>query len=559
MSSELNEPPRAPHRRRAGLGFSLRLSCYYALFFAAAVTGLFLVAYILIANSQEENEMQRVHERVAEYQTWFIERAGRVSLEELEDRFLEQSSSSPDVMFLRVMSSNNQIVFFSNPRGQSMLNAHDLKNVDPHVSGARLALTTTDDDAIENGEVPEDADAVDTPPDKATATNAKVEDFVIENRWTVASAPLYGGLTIQIGKSSHDGELVLARFRRVFLISVAPVILVGLVGGTLVAFRAMLPVRRLNATISGILRTGDWRRRVTTDDDGARDLSDLSEQFNHLLDKNEQVIDAMHLSLDSVAHDLRTPMTRLRSTAERALENPDDTAATQDALADCLEESEDVLSILETLMELGEAEAGAMRLNVESVALIKIAQHAIDLYEFVAEERRITMDNAIPPDISIVCDRVRMQRLLANLLDNALKYSPEDTTVLIDAVVGDQHVELIVADQGQGIAPSEQARIWDRLYRGDRSRTERGLGLGLSLVRAIAVAHGGTVGVRSTPGDGSTFTVRLPRNLAITPVENDHDLELDEATALLFTDQVRPTAGPLPTDGDRKTAPSGGG
>ncbi len=552
MSSELNEPPRAPHRRRPGLAFSLRLSCYYALFFAAAVTGLFLVAYILIANSQEENEMQRVHERVAEYQAWFLEREGRVSLEELDKRFLEQSSSSPDVMFLRVMSSNNQIVFFSNPRGQSMLNAHDLKNVDPHVSGARLALTTTDNDPIENAKAPEDAIAIDTAP-------AKAEDFVIENRWTVASAPLYGGLTIQIGKSSRDGELVLARFRRVFLISVAPVILVGLVGGTLVAFRAMLPVRRLNATISGILRTGDWRRRVTTDDEGARDLSDLSEQFNHLLDKNEQVIDAMHLSLDSVAHDLRTPMTRLRSTAERALENPDDTAATQDALADCLEESEDVLSILETLMELGEAEAGAMRLNVESVALAEIARHAIDLYEFVAEERRITMDNAIPPDISIVCDRVRMQRLLANLLDNALKYSPEDTTVLIDAVVGDQHVELIVADQGQGIAPSEQARIWDRLYRGDRSRHERGLGLGLSLVRAIAVAHGGTVGVRSTPGDGATFTVRLPLNLAITPIENDHDLELDEATALLFTDQVRLAAGPLPTDGDRKTAPSGGG
>ncbi len=491
MSSELIEPPKSPHRRRAGLAFSLRLSCYYALFFAAAVTGLFLVAYILIANSQEEAEMQRVAERVAEYQKWFNDSQGQVTLAELDRRFTEQSDSSPDVMFLRVVSSLDQFVFFSNPRGQSMLQAQDLETVDPHVTGARLSLTP-------EMELESSAD-----PDGETVH--------IENRWTVYSAPLSNGLTIQIGKSSRDGEIVLARFRRVFIISVAPVILVGLVGGTLVAFRAMLPVRRLNATISGILRTGDWRRRVTTDDEGARDLSDLSEQFNRLLDKNEQVIDAMHLSLDSVAHDLRTPMTRLRSTAERALENPDDNAATREALADCLEESQDVLSILETLMELGEAEAGAMRLNIESVSLKDIASHAIDLYEFIGEERRIVIDNAVPQDIIIDCDRVRMQRLVANLLDNALKYSPADSSILVDAVVSPRHVELIVADQGRGIAPSEQARIWDRLYRGDRSRSERGLGLGLSLVRAIAVAHGGTVSVRSAPGDGATFTIRLPR------------------------------------------------
>ena len=111
MSSEPTEPPKAPHRRRAGLAFSLRLSCYYALFFAAAVTGLFLVAYILIANSQEEAEMQRVAERVAEYQAWFSETSGQVSLEDLDKRFLEQSLSSPDVMFLRVVSANNRSCF----------------------------------------------------------------------------------------------------------------------------------------------------------------------------------------------------------------------------------------------------------------------------------------------------------------------------------------------------------------------------------------------------------------------------------------------------------------
>lgn len=525
MSSELNEPPRSPHRRRAGLAFSLRLSCYYALFFAAAVTGLFLVAYILIANSQEEAEMQRVAERVAEYQKWFTDMKGQVTLAELDRRFTEQSESSPDVMFLRVVSSMDQFVFFSNPRGQSMLQAQDLESVDPHVTGARLSLT----------------------PDSEND----------ENRWTVASAPLTNGLTIQIGKSSRDGEIVLARFRRVFIISVAPVILVGLVGGTLVAFRTMLPVRRLNSTISGILRTGDWRRRVTTDDEGARDLSDLSEQFNRLLDKNEQVIDAMHLSLDSVAHDLRTPMTRLRSTAERALENPQDGPATREALADCLEESQDVLSILETLMELGEAEAGAMRLNVERVALKDVANHAVELYEFVAEERHITIENAVPADISLDCDRVRLQRLVANLIDNAIKYSPEDSSIIVDAVLRERHVELIVADEGHGIAQSEQARIWDRLYRGDRSRSERGLGLGLSLVRAIAVAHGGTVAVRSAPGDGATITIRLPLIPGVSGA--------DTTTLTLNDPEPAPTGevplaeDPLLTDDDLKEAAQGSG
>lgn len=525
MSSELIEPPRSPHHRlRASLAFSLRLSCYYALFFAAAVTGLFLVAYILIANSLEDVEMERVAERAAEYQMWLTENSP-LPPQTVQRRFAEQLASSPDVMFVRVVSPNGQSVFYINPRGRSMLEDSAVHNFDHRAFGARLSLS---DD-------PKHAD----------------------HRWTVASAPLPNGLTIQVGKSSRDGEMVLARFRRVFIISVAPVILVGLVGGTLVAFRAMLPMRRLNATISGILRTGNWRRRVTTDDDGARDLSDLSEQFNRLLDKNEQVIDAMHLSLDSVAHDLRTPMTRLRSTAERALENPSDTAAARDALADCLEESEDVLSILETLMELGEAEAGAMRLNIERVALTDIANHAIELYEFVAEDKSITVENAVPDDIFLECDRVRMQRLLANLVDNALKYSPAETTVLIDAVARDQHIELIVADQGQGIAPTEQARIWDRLYRGDRSRNERGLGLGLSLVRAIAVAHGGTVMVRSTPGEGSTFTVRLP--IALAASQPSAIGEIPDETLRQLTDSVPIAADQPRTDGDLKKAPSGDG
>jgi signal transduction histidine kinase len=153
-----------------------------------------------------------------------------------------------------------------------------------------------------------------------------------------------------------------------------------------------------------------------------------------------------------------------------------------------------------------------MALRLEPVPLEDLVGQAMDLYEDLAEHRGVTLASTVAPGITVDVDRVRMRQALANLVDNAVKYTDTGGRVDISATpVGEDDVSIVVNDTGMGIPAEELPHIWSRLYRGDKSRTSRGLGLGLSLVKAIVEAHRGQASVTSTVGAGSRFEVRLPR------------------------------------------------
>jgi len=171
-----------------------------------------------------------------------------------------------------------------------------------------------------------------------------------------------------------------------------------------------------------------------------------------------------------------------------------------------------VLVMLNTLMDISEAESGTMPLQREPVPLVEVVERAVDLYREAADSKNVELDFAREgvADVVVSGDRTRLEQVAANLIDNAVKYTSSGGRVNVSIGRDGDRAFIRVRDTGPGVPPDEVSRIWDRLFRGDTSRTERGLGLGLSLVKAIVETHGGAVRVDSEIGKGSTFTVALP-------------------------------------------------
>ena len=463
MAEESPLPAARPSGR-----FGLRLAFWYAAVFVASSLAIVLLTYTLLASSLAERDRQIVSSTLREYSARYAA-GGLPALARAVD--IEQRSGRHERLFVRVVRGRAETLFVSMPP--------EWNDFDVSGLGARGGLW----EQAQSG-----------------SRTARLE---------VAAAQLPDGTLLQVGKSTESREELLARFRTIVALVSVAIVLVGLAGGILVTRRMLEPIHRLIGAVSGITRTGNTKTRVPVGTD--RDaIDELSALFNAMLDRISTLIEGMGSALDNVAHDLRTPMTRLRGIAERALASSD-AESQREALSTCLEESERILAMLDTLMDISEAETGTMRLSVTDVPLATLVEEVVSVYEDVADEKQIVVQSTVDAGLMVTADRDRLRQVLANLVDNAIKYTPPRGRVTISARGDERAVRIEVGDTGIGIAAHDLPRIWERLYRGDQSRAERGLGLGLSLVRAIVRAHGGTVEVSTEPGHGSTFTVSLPR------------------------------------------------
>src|SRR5262245_48993368 len=458
-------------RLRHTLGF--RLALWYAVIFVVSSLALTGLTYVLLAASLRQYDREIIGSALVQYARAY-QIGGVAALQEEIRR--TQATAAPGPLLVRTVGARQAVTFLSRPNEWPDFDLSQLQV--PSLDGQQTWST------LDTGQ----------------------DGFELE----VASVRLRDGTLFQVGMSTERRSQLLVRFRSVLLINVFSLIFVGLAGGAVLTSSALQPLRRLSDTVRSILRTGRTDVRVPTQNTGDA-LDELSALVNAMLNRIDAVLAGMRGALDNVAHDLRTPMTRLRGIAETALSSSDP-ALLRDALADCLDESDRVIEMLNTLMDISEAETGTMTLHREPTDLDDLIGQSVELYEDLADARDVEIRTNVPSKLVVEVDRNRMRQVLANLIDNGVKYTPAGGVVEIAARQDNGDAVATVSDTGVGIPADELPRIWDRLYRGDKSRSTRGLGLGLSLVKAIVAAHGGKVSVRSRPGEGSTFELRLPNS-----------------------------------------------
>jgi len=325
--------------------------------------------------------------------------------------------------------------------------------------------------------------------------------------------------TVEMGTLAEDAVETLHLFRSYLLMFAPLLLLVAATGGYWLSRRALSPVDALVRTarqVSGTKLNSRLQKLETGDE-----LQRLSDTLNEMLDRIETAFLRITEFTADASHELRTPVSLIRTEAELALRRSRGEAEYKEALRHILLEAERTTALIEQLLALARADSGRETLRLQPVDLRETLRSVIDGWRQVAEIRNLEFSASLGvPDFLVLGDETLLRRLVDILLDNACKYTSAPGSVRLSLAPKGESAVITVQDSGVGIAEEEQSKIFERFYRVDkaRSRAQGGAGLGLAIAQWIVTQHGGTIAVESRSGDGATFRVELP-TIAV-PVRN---------------------------------------
>ena len=452
-----------------------RLTAWYAGIFILFSGTAFLLFYYSINTILDQRIDEDLEEDIVEMRSLYND-AGIAGIKTEIQREVAQDNT--DEIFLRLLNNNGIELFASDmSHWQSLV---------PNLAVLE-SLTATSDPQLET---------------------VLIEDDDYPTR--VVTGALAPNLILQIGESTADKEEFMELLLAIFSITFLIVTFFAALVGWFMARKALRGVGEVTRAAEDVAN-GTLDRHVTVRTQG-EEIDRLVNTFNLMVDRIRTLVAGMREITDNIAHDLRGAVARIRASAELTLSSNTTTNEYRTSAADIIEECDRMMEMINTTLDVAEAEAGTAIFSDKDVDLTTLVQDASELFEPVAEDKHIRLTVSIINDCHTRGNTPQLQRMLANLLDNAVKYTSDGGRIDTRMSLRDDLIAIAVSDNGIGISASSQARIFDRSFRCDESRSLTGFGLGLSLARAIARSHGGDITVTSVPDEGSTFTVTLPNS-----------------------------------------------
>ena len=454
---------------------SVRLTFWYALIFAVSSLLILVIFYHRVAYIAMEGMDQELAEELIEFTDMYIDVGYDHVIREMNR---EAASEDTDKIFFRLISNSGKVLATTPMESWGHIK----------VSPDFVRMTITE--------------------------NTPVFDTIDLAHREHQIRSIYGqigpSLIMQIGLSLEENEEYLHIFKNLVFMLLLPLFIVAALIGWFMAKKALSGVDEVTHIASEISR-GAYEKRVMVKKH-SNEIDLLANTFNEMVDRLQRIIQEMQEINDNIAHDLRSPLTRIRGAAELTLMSTTSPADFEEMAVSIIEECDNLINMINTMLDIAETEAGVEKLTLDTIDMSKLILDACDLYRSIAREKHITLQVQVPKEkVHFLGDKAKMQRLIANFLDNAIKYTPDQGSVHVTLEDTGGTIIIRFADTGMGIPVSEMPRIFDRFYRGDASRSSAGTGLGLSLAKVIAEAFGGSIHVESALDKGSVFTVTLPR------------------------------------------------